>query len=89
MNGSLDQFKATLQRRKERQERYSGQRKDASNYKKSAHKSDFKFPKLKPKELEQFKETLRLEKENHKLKQISIFVSVCVFLVIVLLIINL
>lgn len=89
MNGSLDQFKATLQRRKERQDRYSGQRKGTSNYKKAAKKSDFKFPKLKPKELEQFKETLRLEKENQKLKQITIFVSVCAFLVIILLVFNL
>jgi len=89
MNGSLDQFKATLQRRRERSEKHSGHRKNLSDYK--TRDSGFKFDskKLKPSELKKFRETLKIQKQNHLLKQWAIFIACCIVVILIVIIYNL
>ena len=89
MNGSLDQFKATLQRRRERQEKHSGHRGDASGYK--IANSGFKFDskKLKPAELDKYRQTLKLRKQNRIIKKWVIFIAICILLTLIAFIYNL
>ncbi|MFD2825933.1 hypothetical protein ACFSYG_05575 [Leeuwenhoekiella polynyae] len=89
MNGSLDQFKATLQRRRERQEKHSGHRKDVSGYKIAKSGFEFDSKKLKPAELEKYRQTLKLRKQNRILKQWVIFIAICILITLIVLIYNL
>ena len=89
MNGSLDQFKATLQRRRERSEKHSGHRKNLSDYKTSGSGFKFDSKKLKPSELKKFRETLKIQKQNHLLKQWAIFIACCIVVILIIFIFNL
>lgn len=89
MNGSLDQFKATLQRRRERTEKHSGHRKDLSGYGSSGSGFKFDSKKLKPAELKKFRETLKIQKQNRILKQWVIFIACCIVITLIVFIYNL
>jgi len=66
-DGSLSQFKATLARKKAREDKNRG-RFDSSNYKTSDSKPEYNFPKLTDSELEKVKADIRkkIRDENRK-----------------------
>jgi len=89
MNGSLGQFKATLQRRKERKEKNGGMfGKKPLSLQQIDRSSQFDFPKLSATELEQIKteirEKIKSDNRRHWLVSIMIIilVSVGIFLVL-------
>ena len=67
MDGSLGQFKATLQRRKERSEKHKARNNGTQADKSVSGKVDFEFPKFSEEELENLKLKLRKKKKRQRI----------------------
>lgn len=80
-DGSLSQFKATLARKIERnQKRQARSDRNSSNYKSSDSKPDFDFPKLSESELDKVKSDIRKKAKLERKKEIITFIIVFIIL---------
>ena len=80
-DGSLSQFKATLTRKIERnQKRQARSDRNSSNYKSSDSKPDFDFPKLSESELDKVKSDIRKKAKLERKKEIITFIIVFMIL---------
>lgn len=75
MDSSLEHFKATLQRRKQRKEKrktiFNKENLDAMV---DEDKEELKFPEVSESKMKKIKEEIRKERKNHKLKEIVTFI---------------
>ncbi|WJJ96578.1 hypothetical protein [Algibacter luteus] len=84
-DGSLSQFKATLARKIERnQKRQARSDRNSSSYKSSGSKPEYNFPKLSESELEILKSDIRKKAKSHRKKEL---ITIAIFFIIVTLII--
>lgn len=87
-DGSLSQFKATLARKIERnQKRQARSDRHTSSYKSSDSKPEFDFPKLSESELEKVKSDIRKKLKSDRKKElitISIIIMVVILLIVFL-----
>ncbi len=74
MDGSLGQFKATLQRRKERQEKNRSRFNNGQNQPApKSLKTQYNIPKISKKELKKIKFVIKVKKEGQLIKEGIIF----------------
>ena len=86
-DGSLSQFKATLARKIERnQKRQARNDRNSPNYKSSDSKLEFDFPKLSDSELEQVKKDIRKKIISKRRTELIIFGTILIGLIIYLII---
>ncbi|RIA08764.1 hypothetical protein OE09_0587 [Flavobacteriaceae bacterium MAR_2010_72] len=86
-DGSLSQFKATLARKIERnQKRQARNDRNSSSYKSSDSKLEFDFPKLSDSELEQVKKDIRKKIISKRRTELIIFGTILIGLIIYLII---
>ncbi|MCB0748644.1 MAG: hypothetical protein KDC52_17835 [Ignavibacteriae bacterium] len=84
-DGSLSQFKATLARKIERnQKRQARNDRNSSNYKSSDSKPEYNFPKLSESELEKVKNNIRKKAKWERKKEL---ITIAIILIILALII--
>ena len=87
-DGSLSQFKATLARKIERnQKRQARNDRNSSNYKSSDSKPEFNFPKLSDSELEKVKSDIRKKAKSERKKEfitITIVIAILILLIVFL-----
>ena len=87
-DGSLSQFKATLTRKIERnQKRQARSDRNSSSYKSSDSKPEYNFPKLSESELEKVKSDIRKKLKSERKKEfiiITIVIAILVLLIIFL-----
>jgi len=87
-DGSLSQFKATLARKIERnQKRQARSDRHSTSYKSSDSKPEFDFPKLSESELEKVKSDIRKKLKSDRKKElitISIIIVVVILLIVFL-----
>ncbi|WP_158974978.1 hypothetical protein [Cellulophaga sp. L1A9] len=87
-HGSLSQFKATLARKIERDQKRQSRAVRNSDYKDSDEKPEYNFPELTEKELEKVKSDIRKKlKADRKKEYIYISIAFVVIVVLVLVII--
>lgn len=86
MHGSLSQFKATLARKKERnQKREARSDRNRTSYKGSDSKPEFDFPKLSESELEKLKSDIRKKLKSDRKKELITIVIILAILTLVIL----
>lgn len=74
-DGSLSQFKATLARKKAREEKRRGKIDNGTqNYKSLDNKSEYDFPKLSDSELDEVKNDIRKKLKSGRRKEIFLIV---------------
>ena len=87
-DGSLSQFKATLARKIERnQKRQARSDRNSSSYKSSDSKPEYNFPKLSESELEKVKSDIRKKLKSERKKEfimITIVIAILFLLIIIL-----
>ncbi len=87
-DGSLSQFKATLARKIERnQKRQARSDRNSSSYKSSDSKPEYNFPKLSESELEKVKSDIRKKLKSERKKEfitITIVIAILILLIIFL-----
>lgn len=90
-DGSLSQFKATLARKIERnQKRQTRSDRNSTSYKSSDSKPEFDFPKLSESELEKVKSDIRKKLKSDKKKElITIIIIFAIFAILALVILYL
>tara|TARA_R110002020_G_scaffold303939_2_gene519461 strand:- start:80551 stop:80787 length:237 start_codon:yes stop_codon:yes gene_type:complete len=69
MDGSLGHFKATLARRKERQEKNRSRFDDGKNSSAKSFKTEYDIPKVSEKELEKVKLTFKVKRESQLINE--------------------
>lgn len=85
-DGSLSQFKATLARKSERnQKRQARTDRHGSNYKSSVSKPEFDFPQLSETEMDQVKTEIREKIKSDKKREQTTILIILVFLISVVL----
>ncbi len=83
-DGSLSQFKATLARKIERnQKRQARIDRNSSNYKSSNTKAKFDFPKLSISELEKVKSDIQKKERSERKKELIITVIIFIILILI------
>lgn len=85
-DGSLSQFKATLARKIERnQKRQARNDRNSSSYKSSDSKPEFDFPKLSESELEKVKSDIRKKAKSERKKELIIIAIIFIILTLIIL----
>ena len=85
-DGSLSQFKATLARKIERnQKRQARSDRHTSSYKSSDSKPEFDFPKLSESELDKVKSDIRKKAKSERKKQLIVISIVFVIMALIIL----
>lgn len=83
-DGSLSQFKATLARKIERnQKRKARNDRNSSSYKSSNTKTEFDFPKLSKSELKKVKNDIRKKERSERKKELIITVIIFIILILI------
>ena len=85
-DGSLSQFKATLARKIERnQKRQARSDRHSTSYKNSDSKAEFDFPKLSESELEKVKSDIRKKAKSERKKELIVISIVFVIVALIIL----
>lgn len=85
-DGSLSQFKATLARKIERnQKRQARSERNSSSYKSSNSKPEYNFPKLSESELEKVKSDIRKKAKSDRKKELITLAIVFIILTLLIL----
>ncbi|MCI2230520.1 hypothetical protein MC378_15195 [Polaribacter sp. MSW13] len=85
-DGSLSQFKATLARKIERnQKRQARSDRNSSSYKSSNSKPEYNFPKLSESELEKVKNDIRKKAKSERKKELITIAIIFIFLTLIIL----
>ncbi|WP_349664817.1 hypothetical protein IZU89_07875 [Cellulophaga lytica] len=85
-DGSLSQFKATLARKIERnQKRQARSDRHSTSYKNSDSKTEFDFPKLSESELEKVKSDIRKKAKSERKKELIVIAIVFVIMTLIIL----
>jgi len=85
-DGSLSQFKATLARKIERnQKRQARNDRNSSNYKSSDSKPEYNFPKLSESELEKVKNDIRKNAKSERKKELITIAIIFIVLTLIIL----
>ena len=85
-DGSLSQFKATLARKIERnQKRQARSDRHSTNYKNSDSKTEFDFPKLSESELEKVKSDIQKKAKSERKKELIVITIVFAIVTLIIL----
>ncbi|WP_048331189.1 hypothetical protein [Bizionia psychrotolerans] len=85
-DGSLSQFKATLARKIERnQKRQARNDRNSSSYKSSDSKPEYNFPKLSESELEKVKNDIRKKAKSERKKELITIAIIFIILTLIIL----